>query len=87
MGQVLVLLTGDTSCYIQGLLSAIYALVRMQHGKVTFLLIVIGDRKLVRELEDVLVPGHGEGALWILNYLDIHEMIMMYQESALEVRH
>ena len=51
------------------------------------MLIVSGDRQLVREIDDRLVPGHGEGDFWILKSLDIHEMIMRAQESTLEVRH
>ena len=52
-----------------------------------FLFIVNGDGHLVRELEDILVPGHRKGALWIIKYLEIHEMIIMDQQSTLEVRH
>ena len=50
LGEVLFLLYGDTSCHIQGLYSDIYDLIIMQHGKVGFMLIVTGDKHLVREL-------------------------------------
>ena len=87
MVEVLVLLSGDTSCYIQGLRSAVYYLVRMQHGKFIILLIVNVHRHIVRELEDRLVPGHGEVSICILKSLELHEMILRDQESALEARH
>ena len=48
MGGVLVLLTGDTSYHSQGLLSDVYALLSMQKGKVSFILILYDDRHLVR---------------------------------------
>ena len=51
VGKVMVLLNGDTSCHIQGLLSDVNALISMQHGKVSCLLIVNGDRHLVRYIE------------------------------------
>ena len=86
MVEVLVLLSGDTSCYIQGLRSAVYYLVRMQHGKVIILLIVNVHRHIVRELEDRLVPGHGEVSICILKSLELHEMILRDQESELDVR-
>ena len=72
VGEVMVILAGDTSCHRQGLRSAVYALVIMQNGKAIFLLIMNGDRNLARDIEERLVPGHGEEAFWILNYLDIH---------------
>ena len=50
LGEVLFLLYGDTSCHRQGLYSDIYDLVIMQNGKVGFMLIVTGDKHLVREL-------------------------------------
>ena len=53
----------------------------------SYLLIVNGDRNLVRELEDRLVPGHGEGDFLIINSLELHEMILRDKESALEFRH
>ena len=56
----------------------------MHHGKVSFLLIVNGDRHLVRDFEDRIVPGHGEVDVWIIKYLDLYEIIMRAQESALE---
>ena len=56
----------------------------MHHGKVIFLLIVNDDRHLIREFEDRLVPGHSEGDVWLLKYLDLHEIITRDQESALE---
>ena len=87
VGKFLVLLTGELSCHIQGLHSTVYALVIMQHGKVSCILIVNGDRHLVRELEDRLVPDQGEVSFWTINSLDLHEMILRDQESALEARH
>ena len=48
VGEVLFLLTGDTSCHIQGLSSAVYAIVSMQHGELSCLLIVNGYCHLVR---------------------------------------
>ena len=88
MGEVLVLLTGDTSCNSQGLLrSTVYSLVGMHNEKVGCMIVVNGDRHLVRNIEDRIVLGHGEGAFWILKSLEIHEIILRAQESALEVRH
>ena len=58
VSKVLVLLNGDTSFHSHGLCSAVYAIVSMQHGKVICLIIVNGDRHLVRELEDRLFPGY-----------------------------
>ena len=72
MVEALFLLAGDSSCYGQGLSSAVYSLVSMQHGEVILLLIVNVHRHLVRDLEDRLVPGHGEGSFWILKSLEIH---------------
>ena len=62
MCEVLVLLTGEISIHSQGLRIAVYDLVSMKHGKVGFLLIVNGDRHLVRDIEDRFVPGHCEEA-------------------------
>ena len=70
-GEVMVLLTGDTSCHIQGLHSTVYALFSIQHGKVSFLLKVNIDRHLDRDNKEILVPGHSEGDVWILKSLDI----------------
>ena len=50
LGEVMVILIGDTSCHGQGLRSAVYAIVSMHHGKVHCLLIFNGDMHLVREL-------------------------------------
>ena len=50
LSEVLVLLSGDTSCHIQGLRSAVYDFVSIQHEKVSFMLIVTVDRHLVRDL-------------------------------------
>ena len=83
VGKVLVILTGDTSYHYQGLRSAVYAILRMKYGSVSCILIVKGNRHLVRDLEDRLVPGHGEVALCILKSLDLHEMILRAQESPL----
>ena len=58
MGEVLVLITGNTSFHGQLLLSTVYALVTMQHWKVGCLLLVNYDRHLVRDLEYRLLPGH-----------------------------
>ena len=51
VGEFLVLLTGDTSCHIQGLQSTVYALVIIHYGKVSCLLVVDGNRHLGIELE------------------------------------
>ena len=89
VGEVLVLLTGDTTCHSQVLRSDVYDLVRMLYGngKVRFLIIVNDDMHLVINIEYRLVPTLGEGALCLLKSLDLHEMILRDQESALEVRH
>ena len=87
MGEVLVPLAGDKSCNIQGLCSAVYGLLSIHHGKPSCLLIVNGDRCLVRDIEDILVPGHFGGAFFIFKPLELHEIILRYQESALEASH
>ena len=89
VGEVMVLLTGDTPCHIQGLRSAVYDLVIMLHGngKVRFLIIVNDDMHLFIDLEYRLVPVLGEVALCLLKSLGLHEMILRDQESELEVRH
>ena len=87
MGEVLFLLTGDTSCYIQVIRSYLYALAIIQHGKLIFLIILNGDSLLVRDLEYRLVPGHGVVAFCIIKSLKIHENILRNQDSALEFRH
>ena len=87
MGEVMVIITGDTYCNSQVILRGLYALVIIQHGKVSFMLIVNSDKHLVRDIEDRILPGHGEGALCILKYLELHEMILRDQESTLEVGH
>ena len=87
MGEVLVLLTGDKPCHSKVLCSAIYYPVRMKHGNMSSLIIVNGDMNLIRDLEERLVPGQGEGEFWLLKYLELHEMILKTQESELEVRH
>ena len=69
VGDVLVLLTGDKSFHAQGLLSAVYSIVSMHHGKVVFMLNNNGYRHLVGDLEDRIFPGHNEGAYWIIKYL------------------
>ena len=51
------------------------------------MLIVNGERNLFREFENILVPGHSKGAFWVFKYLEIGEMILRAQQSALEVRH
>ena len=58
VSEVLILFTGETSYHSQVLRSAIYSLVIIHNGKVGFMLIVNGDRHLIKELEDRLVPGH-----------------------------
>ena len=83
----MVILTGDSSCNSQGTQIYFYALVSMQHGEVSCLLILNGDRHLLRDLEDIIVPGHGEGCFWIIKSLELHEMILRIQDSTLEVRH
>ena len=60
MGEVLVIITGDTYCHDQGHFSAVYYLVRIHHRKVGCLLIDNGDKNLVIYLKDRLVPGHSE---------------------------
>ena len=87
MGEVLVLLTGDTSCDIQGLRSSENSIISIQHGKVSCMVIVSVNRHLIRYLENRLSPGHFEVAFWIIKSLGIHEIILRYQESALGVRH
>ena len=59
----------------------------MYHGNISCLIIVNGDRRLVRYFEDGILLGHSEGDFWILKYLDLHEMILRAQESTLEVSH
>ena len=76
VGEVLIILNGDTSCHIKGLHSYVYAILSTQNGKVCCLLIVNDDRHLVRELDDRLVPGHGEGVFWIFKSLELHETIL-----------
>ena len=83
----MVILTGDTFCNGQKLCSAVYDLVSMQHGNVGFLLILNGDIHRVRNLEAILVPGHSEEAFCLLKSLEIHDMVLRGQHSALEVRH
>ena len=85
VGEVLFILTGDTYCHVQRLISSLYSILSMHHEKLGCLLIVNGDRSLVRDIEDRLVPDHIEGALWIINYLDLHEIILRDQQYALEV--
>ena len=87
MVHILVIITDDTSCHTQGLSSSVYALVSMQHWKMSCILIVNGDRHLVRDLEDRLVPINGSGDFWFLNYFELHEMILKDQGSEIEVRH
>ena len=62
VGEVMVLLTSDTSYYSQGLHSAVFTLVRIQHGKVSCMLTVNGDIHLARDLEDRIFLGHDEVA-------------------------
>ena len=85
--EIMVLISVDTSYHIQGIRSSVYALVIMHHGKVSFIIIVNSDGHLVRELEDIRVPGHGEGALFKIKSLEIHGIILRSQDSALEVSH
>ena len=73
--KFLVILTGDTSFHSQGIHISINDLVSMQHEKVSCILTLNGDMHLFRELDDRLYPCHGEGAFWLLQYLDLHEMI------------
>ena len=87
MGYVLVLLTGDTSCHIQGLHSTVYYLVGIQYGKVSCMIIVNGDSQRVRDIEERFFPGHSDGAFWLLKSLEIHKIIMRDQEFSLEVSH
>ena len=46
-----------------------------------------GNMNLVRELEDILLPRHSEGAFWIFKYLEFNKIILRYQQYVLEVRH
>ena len=69
VGEVMVILAGDTSYHNKGLRSDIYTIVSIKHGKVSFMLIVNGDRHLFREIVERLLPCHGEGSLWILKTL------------------
>ena len=87
MSEVLFLLTDEKSYHGQELCSAIYSLVSMQHSKMGCLLIVNDNRHLFRELEYILVIGHSEGALWLLKSLELHEIILRDQQSALDFRH
>ena len=50
VGEVLFLITGGTSCLIQVILSDVYDLVIMQHGRVVCMRIVNGDRHLVMDI-------------------------------------
>ena len=70
--EVMAILAGDTSCHIQGLRSVLYALVIMNRGKMSFMIIDNGDSHLVRDIEYRIFPCHDEGAFWIITYLDIH---------------
>ena len=79
VGEVLVLLTCDTSCHIQGLCSAVYALLRMKYGKVICMLIDNGDKYLFINIENRLIPGHSEGVFRILKYFDIYKMTLRDQ--------
>ena len=79
VGDFLFLITGDTSCHIQGLRSSVYSILIMRHVKVSCLLILDGDRHLVRYLEEILYPGHGEVALWVMKSLGLREMILRDQ--------
>ena len=62
VGEIMVIITGDTLCHGQVICSALYALVIMQHQNVSCLFIVNGDNNMIREIEDRIVPGHREGA-------------------------
>ena len=53
----------------------------------SYLLIVNSDRKMFRELEVRLVPGHSEVAFCIIKLFGIHEIILSDKESPLEFRH
>ena len=59
----------------------------MKNAEVGCMFIVNGDRKLVRELEDRLFPGHSEASLCILKTFAFHEIILRDQHSELEVRY
>ena len=85
LGYVLVILTGDTPCHGHGLYSAVYAIDLMHNVKITCLFIVNGDRHLVRNIQEKIVPGHSERAFGIIKSLDLHEIILRDQHSALEV--
>ena len=63
MGEIIVLITGDTLCHDQIICSDIYALVSMQYGKVSCLFIVNSYSNLVRDIEKILFQGHSEGSL------------------------
>ena len=58
----------------------------IQHGKMGCILIVNGDIHLARELEYRPFPGHVKGDFWIIKSLELHEIILRDQQSALEVR-
>ena len=64
--DILVLLTNDTPCHIQVLCSDLYDILSIRHGNLGCFTIVNGDRNLVRDLEERIVPGHNGGAFWIL---------------------
>ena len=85
VGDILFLLTGDTLFHVQGLFSYIYDLVSIHNGKVGCLFIFNYDRHLIIELADRLVPGHSEELLLIIKSLGLHEIILRYQQSELEV--
>ena len=72
MVEIMVPLTGDTSCYGQGFISDLYYILSMHHWKLGFLFIVYGDRHLFREIEDRLFPGHSEGHFCIVKSLDLN---------------
>ena len=58
VGDILILLTGDTYCHGQGLFSSVYAILIMYHGNLGCMFIATGDMHLVRDIENILVPGH-----------------------------
>ena len=87
MVKVLVVLTGDTSCHGQGLCSAVYSLVSMHHGMVGCIFVVNGDMHLLRELGEIIVPGHGQVNFWLIKYLELHDIILRAKQFELEVRH
>ena len=72
MSEVMVLLAVHTSCHIQGICSAIYALASTQHVKLSCMRMVNGYSTLVREIEERLVPGHGEVSFWLIESLELH---------------